>query len=270
MGAADRPRRGRKVNMKQRVEEETTLGKVARFDTIRTVLALTAQYKWKVFQLDVKFAFLNNFLDNEIYVKQPQGYEIKDMKNKVYRLKKALYALKQAPRAWYSRIDAHFLQNGFSRIESEPTLYVKTQGTEVLIVCLYVDGLIYIGNSQKMIGEFKSHMVREFEMMDLNLMNYFWDCNSVAKPIGTNLKLSVNDGAKKVDANNYISLIGSLLYVTHTRPNILFSTSLLSRFMQNPSKIYLGAAKQILRYLKGTVAMDYGSLTLTFFLVLVF
>ena len=92
----------------------------------------------------------------------------------MYKLKKALYGLKQAPRAWYDRINGHFKLHGFHRSESEPTLYVKLKGTdEVLIVCLYVDDLIYTSNSAALIAEFKNFMIGEFEITDLGLMNYF-------------------------------------------------------------------------------------------------
>ena len=95
------------------------------------------------------------------------------MEDKVYRLQKALYGLKQAPRAWNSKIDGYFNQNGFKRSPSEPSLYIKKEGTEILVVCLYVDDLIYFGTNLKMVQEFKRKMMLEFEMTDLGLMRYF-------------------------------------------------------------------------------------------------
>lgn len=100
---------------------------VSRMDTVRMILSLAAQSKWKVYQMDVKTAFLNGILQEEVYVEQPPGFIKKDEKNKVYRLKKALYGLKQAPRAWYSRIDSYLLQDGFEKCPHEHTLYVKTK-----------------------------------------------------------------------------------------------------------------------------------------------
>lgn len=147
---------------------------MARLDTIRALIALAAQTKWKIYQLDVKSAFLNGFLEEEIYVEQPQGFVVKAKEDQVLRLKKALYGLKQAPRAWYSRIDAYFTDHGFRRSKSEPTLYIKTQGnSDTLIVSLYVDDLIYTGNSEQMIQELKKDMMKTFEMTDLDLMHYF-------------------------------------------------------------------------------------------------
>ncbi|GKE51844.1 retrovirus-related pol polyprotein from transposon TNT 1-94, partial [Tanacetum coccineum] len=111
----------------QRIDYEETFSPVARFDTVRIILALAAQKQWKVFQFDVKSAFLNGDLHEEVYVSQPPGFENSDDPNKVFRLKKALYGLKQAPRAWYTKIDEFFHKNGFERREHEPTLYLKKQ-----------------------------------------------------------------------------------------------------------------------------------------------
>ena len=121
--------------------------------------------------MDVKSAFVNGVLKNEVYIEQPEGYE----KNpgKVLRLKKALYGLKQAPRAWNERIDSYFKENGFKQCPYEYALYVKMRGAEKMVVALYVDDLIFMGNSQRLIDEFKKDMKTEFEMTDLGLMRYF-------------------------------------------------------------------------------------------------
>lgn len=108
-----------------------------------------------------------------MYVEQPHGFVINGQEEKVYKLKKALYGLKQAPRAWYSRLDSYFLQNDFRRSESEPTLYVKVKGNDVLIVCGYVDDMIYMGSSNALVREFKESMMSEFDMTDLGLLHYF-------------------------------------------------------------------------------------------------
>ena len=201
---------------------------------------------------------------------------------KVHKLTKALYGLKQALKASHERIDGHFSKNGFQKSASEATLYVKTKGAdEVLLVCVYVDDLIYTGNCIVLINDFKRIMVSEFEMTDLGFISYFLglevqqseagifisqqkyvkdllekfnlkDCNPVKNSMITNQNFSLDDGEAKVDAQMYRSLVGSLLYLTNSRPYILQATSLLPRFMQNPSKMHYGAAKRVLRYLKGT------------------
>ena len=104
---------------------EENFAPVARMETIREVLSIAAQHKWKFYQMDVKYAFLNGVLKEEVYVEQPPGYEIEGQEYKVCKLKKNLYGLKQAPRAWYNRIDAYLTENGFERCDGEPTLYIK-------------------------------------------------------------------------------------------------------------------------------------------------
>ena len=114
-----------------------TFAPIARLDTIRVLIALAAQNKWKIHQLDVKSAFLNGYLEEEIYVEQPRGFETAGLEDKVLKLKKTLYRLKQASRVWYTRIDGYFTEHNFRRSKIKPTLYIKTQGDDILIVSLY-------------------------------------------------------------------------------------------------------------------------------------
>ena len=263
------------------IDFNETYAPVVRMETIRSVLALAAQFKLSVYQLDVKSAFLNGELEEEVYVEQPQGYVIEGKEDKVYRLRKALYGLKQAPRAWNSKIDGYLIHKGFTKSPSEPSLYIKTQGPNFLILCLYVDDLIYTGTDPRMIEEFKKAMMSEYEMTDLGAMKYFLgmqvkqssgkiflsqekyaedllkkfnmsDCKPMATPMTTSEKLLKYDGKEKVDASLYRSLVGSLIYLTNTRPDIVHAVSIISRFMSDPSKDHLAAAKRILRYIKGT------------------
>jgi hypothetical protein len=263
------------------VDFTETFALVARMETIRIVLVLSAQLQLQVFQLVVKSAFLDDELQEEVYVQQPPGYELKGKEDKVYRLHKALYGLKQAPRAWNHKIDLYLHQNGFSRSQSEPSLYIKKKGEDFLMVCLYVDDLIYTGTSKDMVAEFKTAMMKEFEMPDLGLMRYFLgiqakqfpgkifisqekyvadlltkfhmsECKLVASLMAANEKLLQDDGATKIDSKYFRSLVGSLIYLTNSRPNILYFVSIISRFMENPDKLHLEAAMRILQYLQGT------------------
>jgi hypothetical protein len=259
---------------------------VARHDTIRMIISLAAMNEWNVFQLDVKSAFLHGELVEQVFVDQPPGYIKKGSKGLVYKLKKALYGLKQAPRAWYNRIDNYFSKAGFHKCPYEHTLYIKTRGRgNLLIVCLYVDDLIFTGNDEDMFKVFKQSMMKEFEMTDLGKMKFFLgievtqsaggificqrkfarevlvrfgmdDCNSVQIPIIPGTKLTRDDGGAKIDSTYYKQMIGSLMYMTTTRPDLTYAVSLISRFMEAPTELHHQAVRKILRYLKGT--LDYG------------
>ena len=268
------------------IDYDETFAPVARMDTVRAIISLAGQKGWLLYQLDVKLAFLNGELKEEVYVNQPQGFEVEGKEEKVYKLKKALYGLKQALRAWYSQIDGYFKEKGFDQSKSETTLYVKNQGKDdILIVALYVDDLVFTGNNKKMIEDFKNEMMQKYEMSDLGLLNHFLgmeiyqddggvficqekyvekilknfdmsECKPKDTPLVVNEKLVKEDGSSKMDATLYRSLVGKLLYLTATRPDIMFAASLLSRFMHNPSQIHMGVGKRILRYLQGT--KDFG------------
>ena len=262
-----------------------TYSPVARIETVRLLLAIAAQMKWQVFQFDVKSAFLNGPLVEDVYVEQPPGFVREGQEDKVYKLKKALYGLKQAPRAWYCRLDSYLQHHQFHRSESEPTLYVKMDGKDVLLVCVYVDDIIYTSSSISLIEDFKKKMMTEFDMTDLGLLHYFLGlqvkqscdgifvsqekyaldllkkfhmqkCKVFATPMNVNEKLSMDDGSAKADEKQFRSMVGSLMYLTHTRPDIMFAVGLVSRFMHNPSMHHLGTAKRILRYIRATT--NYG------------
>eukprot|EP00253_Pinus_taeda_P013960 PITA_13960 len=246
---------------------EETFAPVARTETVRAVLSIAAQNKWKVYQMDVKSAFLNGVLKEEVYFEQPLGYEKKDEEHKVCKLKKALYGLKQAPRAWYNRIDSYLLDNEFDKCEEESTVYIKEKDGKILIVVLYVDHAIFTGNDDQLIKNFKSVMKEEFEMTDMGFLRYFLrievdenekgifisqaryvnqvlsrfnmqECKASITPTVMGLKLSREDSSKDFDPSLYKSIVGSLMYLTTTRPNIMYAVSLISRFMERPKEAH--------------------------------
>ncbi|KAG9446373.1 hypothetical protein H6P81_012501 [Aristolochia fimbriata] len=259
---------------------------VARLDTVRMILSLAAQMKWTTYQMDVQSAFLNGFLDEEVYVDQPDGYVQTGKEHMVYKLKKSLYGLKQAPRAWYTRIDEYFMKRGFARCPHEHTLYVRSDNNgHLLLICLYVDDLIFTGDSVSMIQEFREAMVCDFAMTDMGLMSYFLglevvqtqegifvsqqkyardilkrfkmlDCNSIRTPMEERIKLTKEGSGEEVSSTYYKQIVGSLRYLTATRPDILFSVGMVSRFMEKPRQSHLQSAKRILRYIKGTISDD--------------
>lgn len=161
-----------------------TFAPVSRLDTIRLALVVTAQKGQKVFQLDVKSAFLNGVLQEEIYVEQPEGFMVQGKEDKVYLLKKALYGLKQAPKTWYSTINDHLLNICFVKSLSESTLYVKHKGNNLLIASLYADDMLVTGDDTRLVEQFKQEMMQAFEMTDLGFMTYF---------LGIEIKQNEND-----------------------------------------------------------------------------
>ena len=258
---------------------------VARHYTIRMVISLTAMNEWIVFQLDVKSAFLYGELVEQVFVNQQPSYVKKASKHMVYKLKKALYGLKQNIRAWYNLIDTYFSKTGFHKCPYKHTFYIKIgEKDNLLIVCLYVDDLIFTNNDEDMFRKFKQSMMKEFEMNDLEKMKYFLaikvtqsagdificqkkyaqevlerfkidDCNLVQVLIITGTKLTRDGEGVKIDNTYYKQMIGSLMYMTNTRPDLTYVVSLIRRFMEAPTELHYQAVRKILHYLKGT--LDY-------------
>jgi hypothetical protein len=232
---------------------------------------------------------LHGELTEAVFIDQPQGYEKPGEEHKVYRLKKALYGLKQAPCAWYNKIEAYFAKEGFEKCLCEHSLFIKScDKGKLLIVSLYVDDLIFTGNDEEMFRNFKESMKKEFDMSDLGRMKCFlgveviqnsdgiFICqskyakevlerfgmersNPVKNPIVPGCKLSKHeDSAMNVDATEYKKLVGSLWYLTATRPDVMYVVGLISRYMEKPTEMHLQAGKRILRYLKGTIEFGIG------------
>eukprot|EP00253_Pinus_taeda_P025438 PITA_25438 len=217
-------------------------------NSIRLVLSLAASLKWEVHQMDVKSAFLDGDLHEEIYMEQPIGFIQIDF-SLVCRLKKSLYGLKQAPRAWYAKMDSFLLESGFSRCYSDNTVYTKKVGNSLFILVLYVDDLILtVLQSKEGISlsqsKYACDILRHFHMED---------CKPAPSPFQSGVKLSVSCTSPEVDSTLYRQLVGKLLYLTHTRPDLSFAVGLVARFLQNPHESHWKAAKRILRYVRGTI-----------------
>lgn len=158
---------------KKGIDFDEVFAPVARLETIRALLALAASGGWKVHHLDVKSAFLNGFLQEEVYVTQPTGFVIEGKENMVYRLNKALYGLRQAPRAWNDRLDKTLKEMGFKRCPQEYAVYKLHKSNQVLIVGVYVDDLIVTGTNEELVNEFKKRMLNIFDMSDLGILSYY-------------------------------------------------------------------------------------------------
>ncbi|KAJ9565352.1 hypothetical protein OSB04_001318 [Centaurea solstitialis] len=263
------------------IDYDETFAPVARIEAIRIFLAYVAHKNFTVYQMDVKTAFLNGELKEEVYVSQPEGFVDRTKPNHVYILDKALYGLKQAPRAWYDHLSNALLDNGFYKGKIDPTLFIKTEGDDILLVQIYVDDIIFGSTNSDMCTWFSDLMTTRFEMSMLWELSFFlglqvlqkpdgilinqskyigdllkrfhMDTSSVAKtPMASSTLIGVDPKGKPVDQKTYRAIIGSLLYLTASRPDIMFATCFCARFQANPKESHMMAVKRILRYLKGT------------------
>jgi hypothetical protein len=234
--------------------------------------------KWKLHQMDVKTTFLNGVIEEELYIEQPQGFEVEDRKTHVCKLKKALYGLKQAARAWYGRIDNFLTSLSFTKSKADSNLYFKVMNDEHVILLLYVDDLFLTGE-ENLIIDWKKKLTAKFEMKYLSLMHYFlglqvWqspekiflnqgkyaveklkrfdmlECKSMNTPMETKLNLMVDTSSELVDATLYRQIIRSLMYLTNTWPDICFPVNTLSQFLVEPRRVHIVVAKHVMRYLK--------------------
>ena len=267
---------------KQGIDFEEIFAPVTRLETVRLLLALAVNKGWEVHHLDVKTAFLNGEIQEEVYVSQPEGFVQKGKEQLVYKLAKALYGLRQAPRAWYAKLSKCLEELGFERCPYEHGVYTRRSSGEILIIGVYVDDLLITGTSIAVINEFKEQMNKRFEMSDLGKLSHYLgievkqsvgcielkqsayakkilekagmgDCNPTKYPMDPKENISKDEGGVLVDTTQFKSLVGGLRYLVHTRPDIAFSVGIVSRFMEKPTTMHLNAAKRILRYIKGTL-----------------
>jgi hypothetical protein len=264
---------------------EDTFAPVARLEAIRLLLAYASFHNFKLYQMDVKSAFLNGPLKEEAYVAQPPGFEDPNFPNRVYKLHKALYGLKQAPRAWYEFLRDFLLTDGFEIGKVDSTLFTKRVKGGGLFVCqIYVDDIIFGGANEKHNKAFAELMTRKFEMSMMGELKFFLGfqirqleggtfisqekyvkdmlkkfgmtkANPAKTPMPTNGQLDLCAGEKSVDQKVYRSMIGSLLYLCASRPDIMLSVGMCARFQSAPKESHLVAVKWILRYLVHTPSL---------------
>lgn len=264
------------------VDYQETFAPVAKMNTVRILLSLAAHFDWQLQQYDVKNAFLHGDLEEEIYMSIPPGFEGEETANKACRLRKALYGLKQSPRAWFGRFAKVMKASGYKQSQGDHTLFIKHSakgGVTALLV--YVDDIIVTGNDDKEKRELKKCLVKEFEIKDLGRLKYFLGievsysrqgifvsqqkyvtdllkeagklgCKPAATPIEPNQKLGEAKEEPVVDREMYQRLVGKLIYLAHTRPDIAYSVSMISQFMHDPRESHLQAAYRVLHYLKGS------------------
>ena len=258
---------------------------IVKISTIRLVMKLAANRNLHIEQMDMKTAFLHKDLEEEIYMKQSQGFEVKDKESYVCKLQKSLYGLKQAPRQWYLRFDEFALKCGFYRCNSDHCCYVIRTSNTLIILLLYVDDMLLVGSDLQAIGSLKQTLASEFAMKDLGgakkilgiqikrcegkiflsqedyitkiLMRFNMEnCKSVSTSLAPHLKLSKGNSSSSMEEEGdiskvtYSSAVGSLMYaMICTRPDIAYAVGVVSRFMSCPRKEHWDAVQWILRYL---------------------
>ncbi|KAK9011528.1 hypothetical protein V6N11_044376 [Hibiscus sabdariffa] len=266
------------------IDFDETYAPVARMEAIRMLLAFACHHEFKLFQMDVKSAFLNGFINEEVYVEQPPGFEDPKFSNHVFKLSKALYGLKQAPRAWYERLSTFLVEKDFSKGKVDTTLFIKNDGKDILVVQIYVDDIIFGSTNELLCQDFAKLMQGEFEMSMMGELSFFLglqikqrkddifinqakyikeklkkfgfeNVKPQATPMSSSIKLDKDEEGKCVDSKLYRSMIGSLLYLTASRPDIMFSVCLCARFQANPKESHLKVIKRIFRYLQDTPSL---------------
>ncbi|GJY69908.1 retrovirus-related pol polyprotein from transposon TNT 1-94 [Tanacetum coccineum] len=264
------------------IDFEESFAPVARLEAIRIFLAFAAHMNMVVYQMDVKTAFLNGNLREEVYVSQPDGFVDPDKPNYVYKLKKALYGLKQAPRAWYDMLSSFLISNDFSKGSVDPTLFIRREGKELLLVQIYVDDIIFAASTPELCDLFAKIMCSKFKMSMMGKISFFLglqisqsprgifinqskyaleslkkygfeSCDPVDTPMVEKSKLDEDKEGKAVDPSHYRGMIGTLLYLTASRPDLQFAICMCARYQARPTEKHLNAVKRIFRYLKGTV-----------------
>lgn len=257
-----------------------TFAPVAKMTTIRCLLSIAAVKNWELHQMDVSNAFLHGDLNEEVYMAVPPGYVVTNPRL-VCRLRKSLYGLRQASRNWYAKLSQALIHYGFQQCSADHSLFTYSLGSNFLAILVYVDDLIIAGNDTSACNNFKDYLSKCFHMKDLGKLKYFLglelsygntglflcqhkytmdilkecgmlDCKPCGFPMEQNHGLSADIGEVYSNPSQYRRLVGRLIYLTITRPEITYSIHILSQFMQEPRQTHWDAAMRVLRYLKSS------------------
>ncbi|GKE28739.1 retrovirus-related pol polyprotein from transposon TNT 1-94 [Tanacetum coccineum] len=235
-------RQEKEINFKE------SFAPVARIEAIRVFVENATNKNMTIFQIDVKTAFLNGKLKEEVYVSQPKGFVDQEYPSHVHKLKKALYSLKQAPRAWYGMLSSFLISQHFSKGEFDPTLFTQKVGNDLLMVQIYVDNIIFASTNTALCNEFANQMTTKFKMSMMG--------DSVDIPMVENNKMDEDLQGTPVDATLYRGAIGSLMYLTSSRPDLIYAVCLCAWYHAKPTRKHLNVVKRIFQYLKGTINME--------------
>ena len=266
---------------------------MARFSSIRSLLAIAVQLNLEVHQMDIRTAFLNGDLEHEIYMEQPEGYEDEEHPDFVCKLRKSLYGLKQSARCWNVKMDSFLKASGYNQSTADPCMYQKSENRDgkqcLILIALYVNDIVLATNDTTMLNKEKNQLMKRFEIEDQgeihhclgmcikrdrstktmhisqkayleNILKRFnmSNCKPVSTPMEVGRKYEkLKDGEQTTDLREYQCIIGSLTYAAiATRPDITFSVGMLSQYMSNPGEEHFRGIKRVLRYLRGTT--DFG------------
>jgi len=262
------------------IDYDETFAPVAKMGTVRTLISCAVNFGWPLHQMDVKNAFLHGDLQEEVYMESPPGFANSQTVGKVCKLKKSLYGLKQSPRAWFDRFRRAVCGMGYTQCNGDHTVFYKHRGTFITIMAVYVDDIVITGDDVEEIKCLKENLGKAFEVKDLGPLRYFFGieiarspkgivlsqrkyvldlltetgmlgCRPCSTPIDKNHQISAECG-DSVNKETYQRLVGRLIYLCHTRPDISYAVSVVSRYMHDPRTGHMEVVYRILRYLKGT------------------
>lgn len=262
------------------LDYDETFAPVAKMTTVRTILALAASQSWSLHQMDVKNAFLHGDLKEEVYIRLPNGMPTSSS-NDVCKLKRSLYGLKQAPRVWFETFRSTLLGFSFTQSLHDSSLFLRRTSKGIVVLLVYVDDMIITGSDKEAISEIQNLLHSTFHMKDLGQLNYFLGLEvhhqpqgiflnqhkyildlvrlagltgttSVDTPMEINVKYRRDEGELLENPTLYRKLVGKLIYLTITRPDISYAVHTVSKFMLSPRHLHLSAVRRIIRYLLGT------------------
>nr|GFC38615.1 retrovirus-related Pol polyprotein from transposon TNT 1-94 [Tanacetum cinerariifolium] len=258
---------------KEGVDFEESFAPVVRLEAVRLFIVYAAHKSFTVYQMDVKIAFPYGPLKEEVYVNQPDGFVDPYHPDKVYRLKKALYGLKEAPRAWYDELSNFLVSKGFSKGSIDPTLFITKHRGDILLVQIYVDDIIFGSTNPNLSKRFEKLMHKNFEMSMIGELKFFLGIQIHQSPRGIFInqakyaqEILINHGMTScdtvgtlmatkhldadligtpIDQTKYHSMVGALMYLTASRPDIMHTTCYCARYQAQPTEKHLTAVKRI-------------------------
>ncbi|GKA63360.1 retrotransposon protein, putative, ty1-copia subclass [Tanacetum coccineum] len=240
------------------IDYRETFSPIAYTRAIRILLAIAAFYDYEIWQMDVKTAFLNGHLSEDVYMVQPEGFVNPKHPSKACKLQRSIYELKQASRSWNKRFDKEIKKIDFTQNPDEPYVYLEASGSNVTFLVLYIDDILIMGNNVTMLQDVKSWLCDCFSMKDLGEITYILGikitCDRSKRLIALSQKTPSE--VKHMQRVPYALAIGSIMYAVRcTRPDVAFAQNLCSQFQQNPVEAHQTAVKTILKYLRNTKDM---------------